>query len=377
MRKIIYTLMRIRQEQLRERNVPDTRIRESDDMYREFDRHLGGIKATDTNETLMEVMISADFTYAIQEFVQRMALPGYQRMAFAFEPLVKQEYNLPNYLAVNRYQRRAALEDLEYVGEKGQARPGSVVDATKRTLQVWRFEKQFDFSHEALVNDDLGYFEDTASEMGQAARRTLEKYVSRFYTNATSIAVLTGLGALYSTTGRLTSARISTARMAYGQRTDARGNPIVADLKYVVYHRGLEDTARQIQASQLVPELATNAANVVQTGWTGIKDPYLAGTAPNLPWYAFVDPNSNANIIPLVLARRAGMPGPLIVRRRSDIEAITSMLGGGRPIDPIWGDFESGNIVLKVVDVFGTYVDGTNGNLFDSRGAYYSSGTAP
>jgi hypothetical protein len=123
--------------------------------------------------------------------------------------------------------------------------------------------------------------------------------------------------------------------------------------------------------------LATNAANVVQTGWTGIKDPYLAGTAPNLPWYAFVDPNSNANIIPLVLARRAGMPGPLIVRRRSDIEAITSMLGGGRPIDPIWGDFESGNIVLKVVDVFGTYVDGTNGNLFDSRGAYYSSGTAP
>jgi len=31
---------------------------------------------------------------------------------------------------------------------------------------------------------------------------------------------------------------------------------------------------------------------------------------------------------------------------------------------------------VKVADVFGTYIDNTEGNLFDSRGAYYSSGTA-
>jgi hypothetical protein len=41
------------------------------------------------------------------------------------------------------------------------------------------------------------------------------------------------------------------------------------------------------------------------------------------------------------------------------------------------GDFETGNIVLKVSDVFGTYVNAVEGNLFDFRGAYYSSGTAP
>lgn len=377
MRKILYAMMKIRQGQLVERQAGDKRIAEVADMFAYFDRGLSGIKATDTNEGLAEVMTSADFTYAITEFVQRLSLPGYQKMAFNFEPLVKQEFNLPNYLPVYRYQNRGSLDDLEYVGEKGQARPGSVDDATKRTLQVWRFEKQYDFSHEALVNDDIGYFEDHAMRMGESARRTLERYVSRLYTNATSIARLTGLGALYSTTGRLTSTRISTARMAYGQRTDSRGNPIVADLAYVVYHRGLEDTARQIQASQLVPELATNAANVVQSGWTGIKDPYIAGTAPNLPWYAFVNPSANTNIYPLVLARRSGMPGPLIVRRRSDIEAVTSMLGSGAPVDPIFGDFESGNIVLKVMDAWGTYVDGTEGNLFDFRGAYYSSGTAP
>jgi len=377
MRKIVYALKRIRQDQLRERQAPDTRIRESDDMFDAFDRDLSGIRSYGATETLREVMTSADFTHAIQEFVQRLALPGYQNQTFNFEPLVRQEYNLPNYLPVTRYQNRGSLDDLEYVGEKGQARPGSVNDATVRTLQVWDFAKQYDFSKKALVDDDLGYLQNTAEDAGKAARRTLERYVSRFYTNAVTIARLVGLGALYSTTGRLTTARISEARMAFGQRTDARGNPIVADLRYVVYHRGLEDTVRQIQASELVPELATNAANVVRTGWDAIEDPYIAGAAPNLPWYAFADPNSGNNVIPFVLARRTGMPGPLILRKRSDIEAITSLLGAGRPVDPIWGDFESGNVVFMVLDTWGTYIDGTEGNLFDFRGAYYSAGTAP
>jgi len=375
MRRILYAMKEIRRGQLEDNGAPDTKIKEAVNMFEYLDRNLSGIKATDTNAKLYEVMISADFTYAIQEFVQRQALPGYRRMMFNFEPLVYPD-TLPNFLPVTRYQKRAGVDDLEYVGEKGQARPGYVVDATKRQWQVYRWDKQFDFSYEALKNDDLGYFSDQAELMGQAARRTLERFVSRMYTNATTIARLTALGALYSTTGRLTSNRISTARMAFGQRVDDRNEPIDADLAYIVYHRGLEDTVRQIQNSELVPELATNAANVVRTGWIGIKDPYIAGVAPNLPWYAFVDYRSYG-IRPFILARMQGMTGPMILRKRSDIEAVTSMLGGGVPVDPIMGDFESGNITLKVADVWGTYVDGTEGNLNDYRGAYYSSGTAP
>lgn len=374
MRKLLYALSEIRKGQLADGGATPERLAEIDDMFRWMDTELSSIKPTGANSRLAEVMTSGDFTYAIQEFVQRKALPGYQKIAFDFEPLVKPD-TLPNYLLATRYQNRAGLDDLEYVGEKGRPMAGSVDDATKRQYQVFRFEKQFDFSHEALVNDDIGYFEDVAMKMGEAARRTLEKYVSRMYTNATSIARLVALGALYSTTGRLTTARISEARMAFGQRTDARGEPIEADLTYIVYHRGLQDTVNTIRASQLVPELATNAANVNQTNWVPIKDPYITGTAPNLPWYAFSDYRTSG-IIPFVLARRQGMPGPMILRRRSDIEAVTSMLGAGTSVDPIMGDFETGNIVLKVVDVWGTYIDGTEGNLFDVRGSYYSSGTA-
>jgi len=373
MRKLVYLMKELRKGQLQDAGASPAKLQEAEDLFKVLDHELSGIKPTATNSLLREVMISADFTYAITEFVQRRSLGGYTEQTFAFEPLVFND-TLPNYLPVTRYLDQGGVDDLELVTEKAQARPGYVLDATKRQWQVYRWEKQFDFSHEALINDDIGWFDQQAQKMGRAARRTLEKFVSRFYTNATSIARLVGLGALYSTTGRLTTARISAARMAFKQRVDARAERILTPMRFIVYHSGLEDTVRQIQNSELVPELATNAENVVRGTFVGIEDPYIAGAAPNLPWYAFSMPT---DIKTLVLARRQGMPGPMILRRRSDIESVTSMLGAGSPVDPVMGDFESGNIVLKVVDVFGTYVDGTEGNLVDYRGAYYSSGTAP
>ena len=84
-----------------------------------------------------------------------------------------------------------------------------------------------------------------------------------------------------------------------------------------------------------------------------------------------------SNIVPLVLARRQGMPAPMIMRKKSDIESITSMLGSGTDVPPIMGDFATGNVIVKVEDQWGTYIDtSSNGNLFDYRGAYYSAGTA-
>jgi hypothetical protein len=344
-------------------------------MYRFFDYGLSGIKPTDVGTPLEEVMTSADFTYAIQEFVQRQMVPGYERKAFAFEPLVKPD-TLPNFMTVTRYQNRCGVEDLEYVGEKGEPRPGHVADATKRQYRVYKWEKQFDFSFEALVNDDLGYLEDTARLMGASARRTLEKFVSRMYTNGTTTGRLTALGLLYAITGRLTSARVSEARMAFNQRLDACSEPINANLRYIVHHSGLVDTVRVIRQSQLVPELATNAANVVAGDFVPIEDPYIAGVAPNLPWYAFTDWR-DSNIVPFVLARRQGVPAPMLMRRKSDIESITSILGGGGAVPPIMGDFQTGNVVVKVHDEWGTYVDGTDGNMFDHRGSFWSAGTAP
>ena len=378
MRRIMHMLSEIRQLQLEKVGADATRLSEVADKFRWFDSELSGVRRH-TSTRVEEVMTSADFAYAIEEFVQRQMFPAYKMKRFEFEQFVKPD-TTPNWLAVTRLQRRAQLDDLEYVPEKGQARPGSVVDATKKQWRVYKWEKQFDFSREALENDDLGYFQDHATEMGLAARRTLEKYVSRFMWNAVTIARLVALGALYSTTGRLTTARISACRMAFNQRVDDRGNPKRAALKFIIHHAGLVDTVAQIQRSTLVPELATNAENVVRGTFTPIEDPHCAGTAPNLPWFGVNDWRAD-NMIAFVLARKQGVPGAVMQRKKSDVESIISLLGPGTVVPPILGDFDTGNVVVKVADVWGTYIDPGdnthNGNLVDYRGGYYSSGTAP
>ncbi len=383
MRRILSLMRDYRFQTLKEKNAPETRFSEVAQMFSYLDSALSGVRLNesggfdDPESKLQEVMTSADFTFAIQEFVQRQMVPGYTQKTFDFEQFIKPD-TAPNYLPVTRYQNRSGLDDLEYVGEKGEARPGSVLDAYKRQYQVYKWEKQFDFSMEALVNDDLGYLADTASQMGRSARRTLEKYVSRMLWNATTVARLVGLGALYSTTGRLNTARVSTARMAFNQRTDGRGEPVVGALRYIVYHAGLADIVDSIKQSTFVPDqvgtLQPNAANVYRSGWTPVEDPYAAGAAPNLPWYALTNWREG-NLIPFVLVRRQGFPAPLLLRKKSDIESITSILGAGGNTPPVLGDFGFSNVVVKVWDEWGTYIDATEGNLFDFRGSYYSSGT--
>jgi len=374
MRRILSLLSEYRQERLKQHGAAPTRLAEVADMYREFDTLLSGITPTDTGNQLEEVMTSADFTNAFGDFVQRKMVPTYTTKRFDFEQFVKPD-TTPSFQEVTRKQKRAGVDDLEYVAEKGQARPGSVVDATNRQYRVYKWEKQFDFSMEMLVNDDLGYLEEQAADMGRAARRTVEKFVSRFLWNATIIARLLALGTLYRINGRLTSARISTARMAFNQRTDALGVPVNATLRFIVHHPGLVDVVRTIRQSQLVPELATNASNVVAGDFVPIEDPYCAGTAPNLPWFAMTDWRAD-NIVPFVLARRQSVPAPMLMRKRSNIEGITSMLGAGGAVAPIWGDFDTSNVVVKVHDEWGTYIDDTDANMFDHRGCFYSSGTA-
>jgi len=349
--------------------LANKRIAESDQYFTYFDGIVSGGMGS---YAVSEAMTTGDFANALGTFVQVEALVGYNRKRFNFEPLVKPD-EVPNFQSVTRLQRRQGLDDLEYVGEKGQARPGAYPDAVSRAYQVYVWEKQFDFSWQMLVNDYLGYFRDTAQLVGESARRTLEKYVSRLYNNATSILRLTNLGINYSQTGRLTTGHVSEARMAFNGRTDAAGEPINSALQYIVYPTVLRDTVATILNSTQVAENATNAVNVVS--FVPIEDPYIAFVVPNVPWFAFTDWRAT-NQVALVLARLMGWPGPKVFRKKSDMESVTDLLGGGSSAPPIMGDFESGNVVVKAMDVWGSYIDGTEGNLNDVRGAYYSSGIA-
>lgn len=380
MRRILSLLCEYRRERLSANGADNGRLAEVNDFYGNFDNLLSGITPTETGNQLEEVMMTADFSNAFGDFVQRKVIPGYKQKRFDFELFMKPE-ETPNYQTVNRKQNRAGVDDLEWVSDKGEARPGSVTDAVEREFKVEAWKKQFDFSMRNLINDDIGYFSDHALKMGISARRTQEKFVSRMLFNATGTGWLTAAAQLplYSTTGRLTSSRVATARMMFNQRVDTRGEPIAVALRYLVHHPGLVDTVRVIRQSQLIPELATNAVNVIRGDFIPIEDPYVAGIAPapylNLPWYAMCDWRTE-NVVPFILARRAGFPAPILVRKQGNIESFSSFEAAGTLLPPIFGDFQTNNVTVMVWDEWGTYIDATYGNMFDVRGSYYSSGTA-
>jgi len=321
---------------------------------------------------LAEVMTASDFPFVIGEFVNRAMWPAYTQWRYNFEPLVFND-TLTNFMTHTRYQRQEELDDLEMVRPNNPARAGYLADAYKREYRVYRWEKQWDLEYEALVNDDLGYFRDFATMMGRSARRTIEKFVSTLYFNATTIAALVALGALYSGTARLSTNALMVAWHAFSQRTDGRGEPLVTGGPvYLVIHRGLELTARQILRSVQVAENATNAVNVLPP-LEIIVDPYLTGTAPNLPWFLFVRPDTSG-IRTVTLARMNGVPGPRILQKTPNQSTFATFGALGAAV-PGLGDFDTGNFSVKAADIWGGWADATYSGVTDYRGIYYSSGT--
>jgi len=158
MRRFLRFLADIRKDTLNERGESNERLAQVDALFREIDRNLNWWEPDETSAQMAETLVSQDFTYAIMDFVNRELVAGYDRKRFAFEPLVYND-TLVNFLPHNRYQNRGGFDDLEYVGTKGQARPGYLLDATRRQYQVYRWEKQIDFAWETIVNDDLDYLE--------------------------------------------------------------------------------------------------------------------------------------------------------------------------------------------------------------------------
>jgi len=149
MRRILGFLKDIRQHQLSQRGASNERLAEAGALFDFMDAQLTGVRVDAPNTILRETLVSADFTYAIMEFVNRLAIPGYEKKNFNFEPLIFTD-QVTNFLPHNRYQNRGAFDDLEYVGSKGQARPGSIDDATKRVHSAYRFEKQIDIQAASL-----------------------------------------------------------------------------------------------------------------------------------------------------------------------------------------------------------------------------------
>jgi len=112
---------------------------------------------------------TSDFPLILGDTVGRTLRASYQAAPSGLKA-VGRRTTARDFRAKHRLQLSEAPR-LESVGEGGEFRHGSLVDASE-TYRVATFGKIISISRQALINDDVGAFSDIARRMGQAALAT-------------------------------------------------------------------------------------------------------------------------------------------------------------------------------------------------------------
>lgn len=329
-------------------------------------RELGYRGRSMDSAELMETMTTAHFANYFTDALSRMFYRDYGYQGGGWQAYVFQD-TAPDFRAVKRF-RMTEPENLVLRGEK-ESHKDTYIEPSLKDYAVDEYSRKFSVSWRAILNDDLGKIRETPQRMANAARRSLDSFVSNLYDNATTQAALVALGAVYAGTGRLTLANLAIGVNAMRQRVDALGNPIDTGRIHLVIPPVLE-----VQASNVLKDVIAYGgpnSSTIGTFIAGVHtDPYIAYTSPDVPWYLFAEP---ANIPTVTLLRLNGWPGPVVAMKESDIRVIQ----GSAPAAFTMGDLDTGNIHYLVEDVYGGDSDATYAGVTDQQGLYYSSGTTP
>jgi hypothetical protein len=319
-----------------------------------------------TPNQFMEAMTVAHFDAYFSDALSRRFYSAYQYRGGAWS-----DYTFPDTVADFRDVKRFRMGEMGTLNkrrEKGESKAQGR-SMTNIAYGVDEFSKSFDVSWRVILNDDLGAIAETPAAMLRATRRFEDGFVNALYDNAVTQATLAALGSPWAGTGRLTEPNLAVAVTAMRTRTDADGNKMQINRIWLVIPPELEITAGKILNSQQVAGSANNDTNEVRKYIAGVRvDPYIETSGANQPWYLIADPSE---IPAITVARMQGWPGPIVFKRRSDIEIIT----GQAPAAFLMGSFDSGNIEYTVEDVIGGWDDAAYGGVTDYRGIYYSSGT--
>ena len=329
---------------------------------------LPDLRYTADGQKFVETMTVAHFDAYFTDALSRAFYTDYQYKVGQWRDYTYADV-VPDFRDVKRL-RMTEPGTLYKRREKQEAAATYVADSYIE-YGVEPYARQFDVSWQAIVNDDLGKIRETPQRMASAAARWLDGWVSALYDNATTQATLAGLGAPWAGTGRLTAANLAIGINAMMQRTDVNGNQMNIRNIWLVVPPILEMQARVLLNSVLLPGTPNNDSNVLPGFIRGYRiDPYIATAAPNVPWYLFADPGE---IQAVTVARLQGMPAPVVVMKRSNIQQVI----GSAPAAFLMGSFETGDIEYLVQDVIGGWDDASYVGVTDFRGIYYSSGTTP
>lgn len=195
--------------------------------------------------------------------------------------------------------RRGSFSDLVQVLENGEYKDGTMSDAERETITAIRKGRILNVSREMLINDDMSVFSDTASMLGQAAARTLDKDVFALFALNSSTGPTMGDGTVLFHTDHAniastgvppTMAGFEAARVQMASQMDPSGNDYV-DIRPAVWlgPLSLGGQARQTNAAEFDDEATKNQRRPnISRGL--VRDIVDTPRLPATVWYLLADP---------------------------------------------------------------------------------------
>jgi len=239
---------------------------------------------------------NSDFPALLGNAANRAILQGYQEVEEQFDQFTR-AVNIADFKPTN-LAGLGAFSNLDVVPEGSEFKYGTFSEQAQ-SMRLVTYGKLFSITRQAIINDDLGVFNDVPRKMGQAAKRTLANAVFQLLISNPTLA--DGHALFSAEHGNLlpgatiTSTSVSAMQAAMALQKDADGNVIRVPMKSLLVPVALSGAALTVRASQFEVGAQRNntTPNIVQNTFDVISDGRL-DAASAAAWYgvansAFVD----------------------------------------------------------------------------------------
>jgi ATP-dependent Clp endopeptidase proteolytic subunit ClpP len=242
---------------------------------------------------------TSDFTYILENVMHKTLLAAYGTTPDTWSRFCKRG-SVSDFRAHYRY-RQGTFGSLDTVTEHGEFKNKTIPDATRESITASTKGNIIALSRQAIINDDMGAFNDLAARFGRAAKLSIEVDVYALLalnsnlgpTMSDSVAMFDAAHNNISTGAALSASAIDADRVKLAQQTDPSGNEYL-DLRpaILLLPIGLGSTARVINESVYDPDTVANKAQMKPNAVNGlfrdiIDTPRLSGTRR----YLFADPS--------------------------------------------------------------------------------------
>lgn len=318
-------------------------------------------------------MNTSDFSFVFGDIIDRQMLAAYLQQPVQWTAIAKAG-TVSDFRNVKRFTLDGGQAVLDEVDQESEYPAASLTDAFYQ-YAVRKFGRRLGLSWETLVNDDLDMFRDLPQRLGNAARRSEEKFATDLYTGASGPdATFFSVGNANRTDVQLHVEGLQEAFRMLNEQKDTDGAPIYIEAATMVVPPSLEVQALNIVNATEIraasgggpgtgnDQLTTanwlkNKVNVIVNPWLPIVDQTTGSTA----WYLFANPNVGRPA--MEIGRLRGHEAPELFQKTPNATRVS-----GGSVDATEGSFETDSIEWKVRHVMG-------GTLMDPKSALASTGT--